>query len=224
MRKILKYRIVLTKNGEYKKTMYKGRTKVNAFNRFRLLKKQSDDVILPKQYINHKGIKEVKYRIYVVKNNEPNDKYRVFTDVHGNKDIEKPLFGLWTILDDYEYNLEESFWVYGYNKIHNRFDVLDILQLILEGVNDYNKNIKVVVVNNKLVIYNETYFKMVICKCLKDAQRLHHKLYELTKISKIKKVVFMGTTNKTNRGILYEIIHNNTDWPYSKIWRTSTKY
>ena len=53
---------------------------------------------------------------------------------------------------------------------------------------EYNSK-EVIVLYNKLVIYNEEQFDMVICKNKKDAQRLHHTLYEATRGLKIKNLL-----------------------------------
>jgi hypothetical protein len=45
---------------------------------------------------------------------------------------------------------------------------------------------EIIVVYNKLIIYNENQFDMVICKNLEDAQRLHHTLSKICKKQKIK--------------------------------------
>jgi hypothetical protein len=64
---------------------------------------------------------------------------------------------------------------------------------------------------------------MVICKNLEDAQRLHHTLAKIAKKQKIKSLLFMGTATPANVGRMYDIIHEETEWPYTKIRRTSTR-
>ena len=81
----------------------------------------------------------------------------------------------------------------------------------------------VIVVHNKLLIYNEKEFDMVICKCKKDAQRLHHTLAKAAEKNKIKNLLFMGTASKANVSKMYDLIHDKTKWPYTKIRRTSTR-
>jgi hypothetical protein len=79
------------------------------------------------------------------------------------------------------------------------------------------------VVYNKLIIYNEEQFDLVLCKNLEEAQRLHHTLAKIVKKQKIKSLLFMGTASKANIGRLYDLIHDETGWAYTKIRRTSTK-
>ncbi len=82
---------------------------------------------------------------------------------------------------------------------------------------------QVIVVHNKLIIYNEEQFDMVICKCKEDAQRLHHALGAVAKKQKIKSLLFMGTATPATVGRMYQIIHEHTGWPMPKIRRRSTR-
>jgi len=82
---------------------------------------------------------------------------------------------------------------------------------------------QLIVVHNKLVLYNEDQFEMVICKCKKDAQRLHHALHKACKKHKIKSIIFMGTATPATVSRMYEVILENTDWSIEKIRRTSTR-
>ena len=75
-------------------------------------------------------------------------------------------------------------------------------------LNAYKKTTskQLIVVHNKLVLYDEEQFEMVICKCKKDAQRLHHALAKACRKNKIKSIVFMGTASKATIPRMYEII------------------
>jgi hypothetical protein len=64
---------------------------------------------------------------------------------------------------------------------------------------------------------------MVICKNLEDAQRLHHMLAKICKKQKIKSLMFMGTATPATISRMYDLIHEETGWPYIKIRRTSTR-
>jgi fibrillarin-like rRNA methylase len=82
---------------------------------------------------------------------------------------------------------------------------------------------QVLVVHNKLIIYSEHQFDMVICKNKKDCQRLHHTLVKLTKKQKLKNVLFMGIATPATISNMYDVIKKNTGWPIEKIRRTSTR-
>jgi hypothetical protein len=216
------YRVILTKNGEYKKTIHKCKTNDTSFLNFNRIK-ESNNVLFKKEYINYKGIVPVKYKIYVVKDYEESDKPRLVRNKLGKLINEKPLFGIWTVLHDSDYDIEETFWVYGYSSQNDRKKIIDIIKLLMVGMDDPRKTKQVVVVNNKLLIHVEDQFEMVICKCKRDAQRLHHALSKAASDNKIKNLYFMGTANKKMCGDYYEIIHEHTGWDYTKIWRTTTR-
>lgn len=216
------YRVILTRNGVYKKTLHKCKTKDTSFINFNRIK-DDNNVLFEKKYINYYGIIPVEYKIYVVKDFDESDEPRLVRDRMGKLINEKPIFGIWTVLHDSEYKVEETFWVYGYDKRNDRKTIKDIVGLLMVGMNNPTKTKQVVVVNNKLLIHVEDQFEMVICKCKKDAQRLHHALADAANLNRINNLFFMGTANKKMCGDYYVIIHEHTGWDYTKIWRTSTR-
>lgn len=217
------YRIVLTKNGEYKRTLYKCQTRDTAFIHYRSMKKENESVFFPRKFVNYNGISEVEYKMLIVKDIEEGDKNRFVRDKFGKLYEEQPLGGIWTILDSCEYNFEETFWVYGFNPKTDRKTIGDIIKLLMKGAYKQKMVKQIIVVHNKLVIHSEEHFEMVICKNKEDAQRLHHALHKATLKTKIKSLLFMGTASPATVSTMYEIIHEKTGWPYTKIRRTSTR-
>ena len=216
------YRVVITKNGKYEKTLHKSKTRQTAFTNYFKLIDENQKVMFPKKYVNTKKIRPVEYKICVVKPTEPHDTFRTIRDDFGRTYTEKPL-GEWTILDSSSYQIEERFWVYGMDPKANRPTVKEIVKRLVSGAYKKKMTKQVIVVYNKLIIYNEDQFDMVICKCKADAQRLHHTLAKIAKKQKIKSLLFMGTATAATASRLYDIIHENTGWAYTKIWRTNTR-
>jgi len=217
------YRIVLTKNNEYKQTLYKCQRDETAYINYRILKKHNESVFFPRKFINYNGIKPVKYQILIVKDIEEGDVNRNVRDNKGKFYEEKPLNGMWTILDSAEYNIEETFWVYGYDPKTNRLTIGDIIKKLMKGAYKAKMVKSILVVHNKLVIHNENEFEMVICKNKKDAQRLHHELAKAANKTKIKSLLFLGTATPATISRMYEYIHEQTGWAYTKIRRTTTR-
>lgn len=216
------YRVVLTCNGKYKKTLHKSKTRETCFTNYHRLIDENKSVKFPKRFVNTKKIKPIKYEICVTKPTTPDDTFRTIRNDYGKTYVEKPL-GDWTILDSNEYNIEEKFWIFGYDSKGNRPIIDDVVKKLFVGA--YKKNMvkQVIVVYNKLIIYNEEQFDMIICKCLEDAQRLHHTLAKIAKKQKIKNLLFMGTASQATISIMYDIIKEKTGWPIIKIRRTSTR-
>lgn len=217
----MNYRVVLTANGVYKKTLHRCRTRETAFINFHRIKDENK-VMFPQKFINTKGIKPVKYEICVTKPTEESDVFRILRDDFGRTYTESPL-GDWTILHSDSYEIEESFWMYGFNPKLERPTIKEVVKRLVTGAHSKKMVKQIIVVYNKLIIYNEDQFDMVLCKNMEDAQRLHHTLAKIAKKQKIKSLMFMGTASKANIGRMYDLIHENTKWPYTKIRRRSTR-
>jgi hypothetical protein len=216
------YRVIITSNGKYKMTLHRSKTRETAFINYHKLIDENQQVMFPKKYTNTKKIKPVEYKICVVKPTEEGDVFRTIRDDFGRTYIEKPI-GEWTILDSHSYQFEEKFWVFGMNPKANRPTIREIVKRLMTGAHKKNMTKQIIVVYNKLLIYNEDQFDMVICKCKSDAQRLHHTLAKIAKKQKIKSLLFMGTATPATTSRLYDLIQENTGWSYTKIWRTTTR-
>lgn len=217
------YRVILLRNGLYKQTLHRCRTKDTSFINYQIIKKRNENIIFPRKFINSNGIRPVKYEICVVKDFEDGDGVRTLRDDLGRTYKEKVLFNKWTVLASHEYNYEETFWVYGDDPIHERKTIVELMPRIMVGSGKQKYTKQIIVVHNKLVIHNEDEFMMVICKNKEDAQRLHHTLHKAAKKNKIKMLIFMGTASPATVSIMYELILEKTDWNIEKIRRTSTK-
>lgn len=217
----MKFRVVLLSNGEYKKTLHRCNTRETAFLNFNLIK-EANKVYFPKKFVNSHGIKPIKYQICVTKITEEGDTFRILRDDLGKLYTEQPL-GDWTILASDTYDIEETFWLYGLKNTTDRVTIAEIVKRLM--VNAHSKKMvkQVIIAHNKLIIYNEDQFEMVICKNLEDAQRLHHTLAKTARKQKIKSLMFMGTATAATIPRLYDLIHDETGWPYTKIRRTSTR-
>ena len=215
------YRVILIYNGEYKKTLRRCKTRDNAYINFNRLK-NNNKVLFPKKFLNSVKIKPVKYEICVTKITEENDVFRTLRDEYGKIYVEKPL-GDWTIVASDEWFVEETFTLYIGEDKKPKVTIVDIMKRLMVGAYSKIKIKQVIVVHNKLIIHNEDQFDLVLCKNIEDAQRLHHVLAKSAKKQKIKTIMFMGTATSATIGKMYEMIHEELGWAYSKIWRTTTK-
>jgi hypothetical protein len=216
------YRVVLLCNGEYKKTLHRARTLETVFTRYYYLIDENKKILYPKRFVNSNKIIPVKYEIAVTKPTEDGDTFRILRDDYGKLYTEDQL-GDWTILTTAAYEIEETFMIYGVGyKNGERPTIREIVKRLMINAHSKKTVKQVIVVYNKLLIYDEHQFDMVLCKNLEDAQRLHHTLAKITKKQKINSLLFMGTATKSNIGRLYDVIHEETGWPYPKIRRQST--
>jgi hypothetical protein len=216
------YRVILIANGIYKKTLHTSKTIETAYLKFHSLKEENK-IMFPKKFINTNGIKPVKFEICVTKTTEEDDKFRILRDDYGKLFTEKPI-GDWTILISDLFDVEEKFWIYGMdNSKKDRLTITSVVKKLMTGAHAKKMVKQIIVVHNKLIIHNEDQFEMIICKNILDAQRLHHTLARIAKKQKIKSLLFLGTATPGNISRMYEIIHEETGWPYRKIRRTSTR-
>jgi hypothetical protein len=215
------FRVILTANGKYKKTLHRSKTRETAYINFHSLK-EDNKVMFSKKYINSNGLKPVKYEICVTKPTEEGDTFRILRDGYGKLYTEEPL-GDWTILASAPYDIEETFWIYGLENKTDRPTIREVVKRLMIGAHGKKMVKQIIVVYNKLIIYNEDQFDMVVCKKLEDAQRLHHTLAKIAKKQKIKSLLFMGTASPANIGRMYDLILEKTNWKIEKIRRTSTR-
>ena len=203
-------------------TLHRCRTRSTSFINYRRLIDENVSVVFPRKYVNYGGIKPITYRIAIVKDTEEGDEFRMLRDSMGRTYTENPL-GDYTIIDDNPYQIEETFWMFGKDPVHERVTIHEIVKPITLGA--YKKDMvkQLIVVHNKLVLYNEEQFEMIICKCKEDAQRLHHAIHKACNKNKIKSILFMGTASDATVSGMYEIIQNHTGWKMTKIRRTSTR-
>lgn len=217
----MEYRVILVSNGEYKKTLHRCKTRETAFINYHRIKDENK-ILYPKKFINTKGLRPVKYQIYITKPTEDTDTFRILRDDYGKLYTEKPI-GDWTILESDDYQIEETFYIYGLDPKIDRPNITEVIKRLVTGAHAKRMVKQIIVVYNKLIIYNEDQFDMIVCKNLEDAQRLHHTLAKIAKKQKIKSLLFMGTAQPAQIGRMYDLIHEETNWPYTKIRRTSTR-
>jgi hypothetical protein len=215
------YRVILVANGVYKKTFHKSKTRETAFINYHSLK-EKNNVLYPRKFINTNGIKPVKYQICVTKITEEGDTFRLLRDDYGKTYTESPI-GDWTILASDDYEVEETFWLYGFNPKADRPNITEVVKKLMIGAYAKKMVKQIIVVYNKLIIYNEDQFDMVICKNMEDAQRLHHTLAKIAKKQKIKSLLFMGTASQSMVSRMYDIIVEETGWDILKVRRTTTR-
>lgn len=217
----MEYRVILVANGKYKKTLHQCKTRETAFSNYNRIK-DANKVFYPKEFINSKKIKSIKYQICITKITEDGDTKRTLRDEYGKLYTEK-LLGDWTILVSDDYLIEERFWLYGNDSRLKRPTISEILKKLMAGAHAKNAVKQIIVVHNKVLMYNENYFDMVICKNMGDAQRLHHTLSKIARKQKIKSLLFIGTASKTMISRMYDLIKEKTGWKIRKINRTSTR-
>ncbi len=221
-----KYRVILLSECDgkinYKKTLHRCNTIETIWLNYHKIK-DSNNVLYSKKTINSNGIKKIKYKIAIVKVKEESDIEREIRNDYG-KLIKESFLGDWVIIETNEFDIEETFWMYGMsNKRSNRPNISEIIKRLVTGAYAKNCVKQIIIVHNKVIIWSESQFDMVVCKNRDEAKRLHHTLAKIAKKQKLKKLLFMGTASKAMVSRMYDIILDNTNWTIERIRRTSSR-
>ena len=125
----MRCRIVLIKNKKKCKVLFKSSSVDDTIMEFREIRKKNK-INLPQKYTNHKGIIPVKYEVLLLKQRTKDDKNRIVRNNMGQLVEEKNESEKWVILDSAPFDIEESFYVYGYDSRWDRFTDQDIIKRI----------------------------------------------------------------------------------------------
>jgi len=212
------YRIIITSNGKKKKIVHKS-DNLSSIKRKYFSLRDKNKVLLPRTTSSYLKTKPIHYEIILMKRWEDGDIPFIGRDEMGRTIEIHDSSKKWTILQKGEYEFEEKFTVFGFDK---RLTCIDIIKLILLR---RKKNIIVKHINyveNKLLIHQDNDFDVVLCKCPGDAERLFKTLREFTQENKIDNIMFTG---KVNRGKTetYKMIIEKTGWKKNKVYRTVTR-
>ena len=134
----------------------------------------------------------------------------------------------WEIIDKFRNNVEETFWVWGYDSRSDRKTftwVYDNL-LICGGFNLYEYR-RVFTFRNKLLVrYDDTSLEFVVCKGESDAIRLYNELQTRAKKDGVKQLIFLGDKSeysKETEKLISEIMEM-TGWSKKKVSMRNTAY
>lgn len=134
----------------------------------------------------------------------------------------------WIILDKFPYEVEETFWVYGYDPVRGRKTFEWIYYNIIIGNIETSYDIKrVMLYKNKIVIKDDAgNLDIVFCKTVGDAIRFYNLLSDWVMQKKMKKHIFMlgnySEIGDKRRSLEKELIEK-TGWTIRKIQMSTSK-
>ena len=221
------YSIILTNHDKQLESICSEATEEKIYKKFNDLLKKNKKVTFPMQYNNlkHKMV-ESKYELVIIKCKELGDKdVNKIRDEYGQFINYESSSEDWIIVDRANYNIEETFWVYGYHpKLQRKtFEWIFENFILKDSKNKYMfKSVQVYL--NKILIECNGTLDMVICKNKNDAIRFHNLLEKWCNDRKIKYVAFMGDIahSKYKRDWMKKI-QKLTNWNIVKIKRNSTR-
>lgn len=195
---------------------------------YKILSENNSKIRFPVKFLNYDEIIPAKYELLLLKKRLDGETLEtLFRNEIGQFSPVKTNNDKWQIFAKNDLLMEESFWVYGFNPLHDRKNFNYILkEIVLKGdIKHVKYPIKrIMVMLNKLIIEDENYdFDMVICKNKSDCIRLYNELEKDIIDMKIKSVLFAGFVKSTSRTNLKKRIIEKTGWDIIKINRSTTK-
>ena len=179
------------------------------------------------RYNNHEHVmKECNYELIIIKGKDEfdnsvqkiKDEYGKFINYESSDED-------WIIYDRANYDIEETFWVYGYHPRIQRKDFNWIFDTFIEK-DAKNKYIfkSVVVYKNKLLIDYNGKLEMVICKNKSDCVRMYNMIEKKSVEKKHTNIAFMGDiADSKYKKMWMDKIRELTHWNDKKIERSSTR-
>ena len=213
------YKIIITKDGKKKKVLYEGSSEDTAKEKY-FNTKDKNIVLFPKKNNAYKKVKPVHYEIIFLKEKEDSDSpFYVRDELGRNKPVDIKS-DKWSLIHKDDFLYEEKFTVYGYDE---RLETKDIIKKILLRRNKKDKIKQINYVINKVLIYQNGDFDVIVCKNSSDARRLYKTLREFCETNKVNNIMFTGLVGKRNRTKLYKRIVEKTGWTMNKTYRSSTR-
>ena len=226
--KVKIYRIIHTNHGKYRDAVCSEATEEKIYKKFNsILEKNKKEVVFPMRYNNMEHVMvESEHELVIIKCKDELDK-----DVNKIKDDSGAYVNYktndddWIVIDRAAYEIEETFWVYGFHPRYQRKTFMWIFEnfILKDSKNKYMFK-TVVIYHNKLLVECDGKLEMVICKNKSDCMRMYNMLEEFANKRKCKYIMFMGDIAHSKYKVDWiRKIQKLTNWPLSKVERLSTR-
>lgn len=189
------FSIILTSCGKQKECLKTFRSEKDAYDYFYTLITDNKKIRFPVKYINNNGLKEAKYELYILKRD---DKSTDINSILLRNDLGEFVEHVtdtegWQIIDKTSYDIEESFWVNGYDPFLQRKNFEWIFDnFIGKNIRDYDSFKNVLIYQNKFIVTSGENINIVFCKCVNDAIRMYNEVEKTARELKYKNIMFSG--------------------------------
>lgn len=204
----LPYRLIITKNKEKVAFIKALPTEEDAYRLFyKAIEENKQEVVFPVRFLNYKKIIPVEYEIYIIKHRTEDDKKLPNTKLrneYGEFIEHKTDHEDFIVIDKAKWELEETFWVYGYHPLHERKTFSWILEDFIESsIHDKYQFKNILIYKNKFIVdCGENNLKIVFCKNREDAIRMYNEVERICTERKYKYVLFSGDIQARNRDFI----------------------
>ena len=220
------FKLLSCHNGKQDRYIGVYRTEAEAHNELKTLLKESEAVVFPQKNTANKKIVDSDYVYLLLERNRDGNKknYRlknkIGVTVAQSSNSEK-----WVIIDKEYYNVEETFWVWGFNPKDRKTYTYILENIILEGAETKYDFKRILKYKNKVICKTDTgLYDIIFCKDESDAIRFYNKLYEYINENKIKNIYFLGSFDEISdrRRQLESDLMEQTGWNKKKIQKKTT--
>ena len=225
---IYDYKIVSCHNG--KQNAYVG-AYVNVEDAYEEVERRLEEnkkVIFPARVQIGKTIGEYKEEYLILEKNRFGDKVAPFLrNSYGKLVRQETDSKKWIILDKFPYDVEETFWVYGFDPVGGRktFEWI-YYNVILKDIETKFDIKRVMLYKNKIVVKNDAgSLDIIFCKTIGDAIRFYNLLSTWVGEKKVKQILFLGNYGKIGdkRKMLEDELIKTTGWNKRKIQMSTSK-
>lgn len=223
------YKIISCRNGKQNGFIGKYLSIELAYEALNKLTESNKDVIFP-SLITHgecgNAISDSRYEYLLLERKISNDSTPLLRNEFGKLVEQHSNSETWNIIDKRKYQVEETFWVWGFNNKTERKTFSWIYNNILIGRLRDSYDIKrVLLYKNKVIIKNDDEsMDIIFCKTKSDAFRFYQLMENKVKEDKIRQIFFIGSYDivSDKRRKLEEQLIEMTGWPKKKIQMSST--
>lgn len=220
------YKIVICRNNRQVGYVGKYIDVESAYNKMDELLENSKKVIYPMKTTHSDTVGDNKYEYLILeRKNDDNDVVYLRNDI-GKMVEQKTDSEKWAIYDKFSFDVEETFWVWGYNNKNDRKTFMWIYDnILMKNISIQYSIVRILIYKNKIIFkYDDDTMDIVFCKTISDAIRFYNLLQDMVKKNKIRQVFFLGQYNDITdkRRKLENDIMELTGWPKKKIQMSST--
>lgn len=219
----IRFKVVATKNGVEYKNIGVFTTLEKAYNATEKL--LSEEIYVPQKYIKHNWILyNVKYEYLILEHKTEDNK--LLRNEYGKLVEQKTTSNKWGILDKIPFDVEETFWVWGYHQTDRKNFKWIYDNILFNGLEDKYSFKRVTIFKDKIIFMDDNEnIDIIFTKCFSDAVKFYNKLEEIITRNKIKQIIFMGNCNEKGerRDYITQKIMEKTGWTKEKTNRAMLK-
>lgn len=216
------YKIIWCVDNKQREVISSYRTLDDVNDAIKVLEDKNKQILFPKKNINcrnKKGTKPFKSEYVILeRSNEPSPTF--LRNDYGKLISHTTTSDRWKIYNKFPRNIEETFWVYGFNPLSDRKDCLWIKTNLIDDSDEY---VRICVYGNKIVFRYDQDCEIVICKNKTDCIQLYNTLEKFYEHDKT--VIFTGlaTPYSERANYIVDIIQKKTGWNKKKIFSSTSK-